>query len=186
LGNHEYEKYMVTVMNEQTVYRVPGNSHSSRQASVELMYTILSGDTTYKTNAVRTLNWATYTIAADGRNRYIRDDIWLTDGYGDYVRHYLRAMAAMPELAPGGKNRFLGTNSIVTFITYKSQSISYSTFGPSTDILRLRTKPALIKCEGITLKESTQGNGDSYIWRPLTSGGVLETKHAGKKVDILF
>jgi hypothetical protein len=186
LGNHEYEKYMVTVMNEQTVYRVPGNSHSSRQASVELMYTILSGDTTYKTNAVRTLNWATYTIAADGRNRYIRDDIWLTDGYGDYVRHYLRAMAAMPELAPGGKNRFLGTNSIVTFITYKSQGISYSTFGPSTDILRLRTKPALIKCEGITLKESTQGNGDSYIWRPLTSGGVLETKHAGKKVDILF
>lgn len=34
-------------MNEQTVYRVPGNRHSSRQASVELMYGVLSGDTTF-------------------------------------------------------------------------------------------------------------------------------------------
>ena len=118
LGNHEYEKYKVTVMNEQTVYRVPGNSHSSRQASVELMYGALSGDSTFTENAIRTLNWATYTVASDGRNRYIRDDIWLTDGYGDYVRHYLRAMAAMPELAPAGENHLLGSSSVVTSIVY--------------------------------------------------------------------
>ena len=43
LGNHEYDKYKVVVMNEQTVYRVPGNSHSSRQASVELMYAEIVG-----------------------------------------------------------------------------------------------------------------------------------------------
>ena len=128
LGNHEYEKYKVVVMNEQTVYRVPGNSHSSRQASVELMYAEKSGDTSYTANAIRTLNWATYTVADDGRNRYIRDDIWLTDGYGDYVRHYLRAMAAMPELAPSGKNRFLGTTSLVTNILYEKSGISYTTF----------------------------------------------------------
>ena len=39
-------------------------------------------------------------VAEDGRNRYPYDMVWLTDGYGDYVRHYLRAMAAAPELAP--------------------------------------------------------------------------------------
>ena len=186
LGNHEYEKYKVTVMNEQTVYRVPGNSHSSRQASVELMYAALSGDTTFTENAIRTLNWATYTVANDGRNRYIRDDIWLTDGYGDYVRHYLRAMAAMPELAPAGKNRFLGTNSIVTSITYKLKEISYSTFGPSTDILRLKSKPDLVKCEEIPLKESPEGNSDHYTWKSLATGGELEIYHTGKRVDILF
>ena len=127
LGNHEYEKYKVVVMNEQTVYRVPGNSHSSRQASVELMYAEKSGDTSFTRNAIRTLNWATYTVADDGRNRYIRDDIWLTDGYGDYVRHYLRAMASMPELAPSDKNRFLGTSSLVTNIQYQKDRIIYST-----------------------------------------------------------
>jgi len=135
------------VMNEQTVYRVPGNSHSSRQASVELMYGKLSGDTTYRTNAIRTLNWATYTVASDGRNRYIRDDIWLTDGYGDYVRHYLRAMAALPELAPSDKNRFLGTSSVVTFISYNHVAISYSTYDSATDMLRLTAKPDKITCD---------------------------------------
>ena len=28
---------------------------------------------------------------------YPRTDIWMTDGYGDYVRHYIRAMAAAPQ-----------------------------------------------------------------------------------------
>jgi len=184
LGNHEYDKYKVTVMNEQTVYRVPGNSHSSRQASVELMYTAASGDTAYKTNAIRTLNWATYTVAADGRNRYIRDDVWFTDGYGDYVRHYLRAMAAMPELAPAGKNRFLSSTSIVTSIKYGSESINYSTYDSATDILRLKQKPMKITCDGAELKESSGLEG--YNWKNLSSGGLLQVKHNGRKVDLIF
>lgn len=184
LGNHEYEKYRVTVMNEQTVYRVPGNSHSSRQASVELMYTAASGDTTYKVNAIRTLNWATYTVAPDGRNRYIRDDIWLTDGYGDYVRHYLRAMAAMPELAPAGKNRFLNSTSIVTSIKYETADINYSTYDSATDILRLKQKPIKVTCDGVELMESSGTEG--FNWKSLSSGGVLEVKHSGKKIDVMF
>jgi hypothetical protein len=186
LANKEYEKYKVVVMNEQTVYRVPGNSHSSRQASVELMYTELSGDTTYKTNAVRTLNWATYTVAADGRNRYIRDDIWLTDGYGDYVRHYLRAMAAMPELAPYYKNRLLGTTSVVTFINYLPKTIIYSTYSSASDILRLTKKPVKISCDGTEVKEITAGNVEWYKWNTLTSGGELQIAHTGRNVEISF
>jgi hypothetical protein len=184
LGNMEYKKYKVEVMNEQTVYRVPGNSHSSRQASVELLYTLLSGDTTYETNAIRTLNWATYTVADDGRNRYIRDDIWLTDGYGDYVRHYLRAMAAMPELAPTYKNRFLGTTSVVVSIQYGTGSIGYKTYGSATDILRLTRKPEKIECDGRELKESRDNNQEGYSWKALSSGGALQISHAGNKVEI--
>ena len=186
LANREYEKYKVVVMNEQTVYRVPGNSHSSRQASVELMYTQLSGDTTYKTNAIRILNWATYTVANDGRNKYIRDDIWFTDGYGDYVRHYLRAMAAIPELAPSGKNRLLGTTSLVTSISYNSNAISYSTYGSATDILRLKSKPKGITCDGIMLKEKNDNSADGYNWKHMRSGGELVIQHMGKKLEISF
>jgi hypothetical protein len=186
LGNRDYAKYKVEVMNEQTVYRVPGNSHSSRQASVELMYTLLSGDSLYKTNAIRTLNWATYTVANDGRNRYIRDDIWLSDGYGDYVRHYLRAMAAMPELAPAGKNRFLGSTSVVTSIKYVADSIIYSTYDPATDVLRLKKKPVKVTSDGTELKESGGTDKEGYSWRDLSSGGVLQVKHKGKDVRIFF
>ncbi len=173
-------------MNEQTVYRVPGNSHSSRQASVELMYAEKSGDTAYTENAIRTLNWATYTVADDGRNRYIRDDIWLTDGYGDYVRHYLRAMAAMPELAPSGKNRFLGTSSLVTNIQYGKDRIIYSTFAGASDVLRLVSKPEKITVDGIELKESAMDGTDGYVWEPLTDGGVLRIKHSGNKISIFL
>ena len=186
LGNHEYEKYKVVVMNEQTVYRVPGNSHSSRQASVELLYTLIHGDTTYRTNAVRTLNWATYTVANDGRNRYIRDDVWLTDGYGDYVRHYLRAMAAMPELAPAHKNRFLGTSSVVTAIQYNPGSIHYTTFGAAQDVLRLTAGPGKISCDGSELQETTDANLEGFIWKSLPTGGILYIKHTGREIDIAF
>jgi hypothetical protein len=186
LGNNDYMKYKVEVMNEQTAYRVPGNSHSSRQASVELMYTKMSGDTSYTTNAIRTLNWATYTVAADGRNRYIRDDIWLTDGYGDYIRHYLRAMEAMPELAPSNKNRFLGTSSVVISIEYKPDAITYTTYDRATDLLRLTRKPASVTCDGIQLNKTDDPDAEGYIWKAMATGGVLQIKHTGKKLDILF
>jgi hypothetical protein len=178
LGNHEYEKYKVTVMNEQTVYRVPGNSHSSRQASAELLYTTLSGDTAYKTNAIRTLDWATYTVADDGRNRYIRDDIWLTDGYGDYVRHYLRAMAAMPELAPEGDNHLLGSTSVITNITYNTDSITYNSFdNKSTEVLRLTHKPRKVLSNSKTLEESHPENESGWNWSSLEKGGILKISH---------
>ena len=184
LGNREYEKYKVVVMNEQTVYRVPGNSHSSRQASVELLYAGLSGDSSYTINAVRVLNWATYTVASDGRNRYIRDDIWLTDGYGDYVRHYLRAMAAMPELAPAGKNKLLGSTSVVTQISYGSDKIVYKTFDSSIDILRLTEKPDKIFSDGIEIKEGKNSVSEGFTWVDLKSGGELKISHSGKNVEI--
>jgi hypothetical protein len=184
LGNHEYEKYKVVVMNEQTVYRVPGNSHSSRQASVELMYAEKSGDTSYTANAIRALNWATYTVADDGRNRYIRDDIWLTDGYGDYVRHYLRAMTSMPGLAPSDKNRLLGTSSLVTNILYQGDKIIYSTYAGASDVLRLTSKPEKITVDGTELKEAATADSEGYSWKPLSAGGVLRLKHSGIKVII--
>jgi hypothetical protein len=188
LGNHEYEKYKVTVMNEQTVYRVPGNSHSSRQASVELIYGALSGDTTLTENAIRTLNWATYTVASDGRNRYIRDDIWLTDGYGDYVRHYLRAMSAMPELAPYDEPHLLSSTSVITSIVYSGSSIEYNTFDKeSAEIIRLVKKPAKVILNETELSETESSEPDGWTWTAFKKGGILKIfKKGGRNVLIGF
>jgi hypothetical protein len=186
LGNHEYEKYGVTVMNEQTVYQVPGNSHSSRQASVELLYTALSGDTTYKTNAIRTLNWATYTVDWDGKNRYIRDDIWFTDGYGDYIRHYLRAMGACPELAPSHKNKLLSSTSVITEVKYSPDIVSYRTFDSAAEeVLRLKEKPEKVFSDESELPERDDQTDNCWIWAPLESGGVVHICHnRSNKIDI--
>jgi hypothetical protein len=124
-GNPLWSRYGVLATNEQTAYEVPGNSHTSRQASLELMWAEAAGDPSPKAQAIRNLSWATYMVDIDGKNRYYRDDVWLTDGYGDYVRHYLRAMAAAPELAPGGQNHLLRTSSVVRSIDYGKDAIVY-------------------------------------------------------------
>jgi hypothetical protein len=65
-------------------------------------------------------------VDTDGKNRYPRDDIWLTDGYGDYVRHFLRAMASAPELAPDDQNHLLRTSSVIRSIEYAAKRIAYT------------------------------------------------------------
>jgi hypothetical protein len=127
-ANHEWEKSGVIAINEQTVYKVPGNSHTSRHASVELLYCEKTGDMHLKDAAIRRLNWATYMVDTDGKNRYPRDENWLTDGYGDYIRHYLRAMASFPELAPDDQNHLLRTTSVIQNIDYSGSTITYTKF----------------------------------------------------------
>ena len=138
LANHDFAKWHVTPINEQTVFREPAQSHTARYASVELLYCEKTLDCSRKPEAIRQLNWATYAVASDGANRFPNDDIWLTDGYGDYVRHYLRAMAAAPDLAPANQNHLLRTTSTIQSITYALQQITYTKFdAASQEIFKL-------------------------------------------------
>ncbi|MGP8323833.1 MAG: hypothetical protein ACT6FG_07545 [Methanosarcinaceae archaeon] len=190
LGNQEWEQeYGVIVVNEQTAYEVPGNSHSSRQASIELLYAKLTGDNTWKDNAIRQLNWATYMVDIDGKNRYPRDQIWMTDGYGDYVRHYLRAMAYEPELAPDNAIHLLSATSIIRNIEYASQPVNpeehsdevllfYRTYDASSvEEIRLMVKPGRIMAGDKPLNEVNSGNGEGWSWKPMKNGGLLTVKH---------
>ena len=159
LGNHSLDTLGVTTVNEQTAYKVPGQSHTSRHASVELRYAMETGDNTYNEMAIRQLNWTTYAVDDDGKNKYPDPDtyeIWWTDGYGDYVRHLLRAMAAAPELAPADQNHLLKTSSVVRTISYNQKKITYSKFdGKSVELLKIGAgKPKSIT--GGTMKWNSQ------------------------------
>ena len=170
-ANKEFVKFGVTPINEQTAYRVPGNSHTSRHASVELLYCEKTGDCVLKEDAIRRLNWATYMVDNDGKNRYPRDDNWLTDGYGDYVRHYLRAMASAPELAPDNQNHLLRTSSVVQTIRYEADRVAYTKFDArSTEKLKF----------GAWAPRSV--NGGRMQWEPKTK--VLTVEATSKSVTI--
>ncbi len=186
LGNREYLKYGVMPVDEQTAYRKPGNSHSARQASIELMYWEKTGDTTYVRNAVRQLNWATYMVDHDGKNFYPTNAIWMTDGYGDYVRHYLRAMAAAPQLAPDNGDHLLRSSSIVRSIQYQPSAIFYTTFDEaSKEIFRLSARPGEIKVNDILLQEIDDTSSAGWIWQSLDKGGILTIRHSqGNKITI--
>ncbi|HWI56024.1 MAG TPA: hypothetical protein VNZ22_02270, partial [Bacillota bacterium] len=183
-GTNRWAQYGATAIQEQTVYRVPGNSHTSRHASVELIYCEKTGDTLRKADAIRQLNWATYMVDVDGKNRYPNDDIWLTDGYGDYLRHYLRAMAAVPELAPAGQNHLLRSSSVLQQIQYQGNSIRYRTFdAKARERLRIAFEPAQVTAGGRKLKQVQKAaeleDRDGYYYA--ASGpvkGLLEIRHS--------
>jgi hypothetical protein len=200
LGNEKWKQYGLTVVNEQTAYQVPGNSHTSRQASAELQFMALTGDRSRFDHAVRQLNWATYMVDVDGKNRYMQDENWLTDGYGDYVRHYLRSMAAIPELAPANEDHLLSSTSVVQHVFYKGQMgkyyfpplkdtltalLHYAVFDEKgTEVLRLLQKPSGVLFDNKRVNETDSPEG--YEWNPLATGGVLTIRRIrAKMVTIL-
>ena len=204
LENKTWEKYGVVVVNEQTAYLVPGNSHTSRQASAELQYVSLTGDTIRKQNAIRQLNWATYMVDYDGKNRYPQDENWLTDGYGDYVRHFLRAMGALPELAPSDEEHILFSSSVVQEVEYKNRTgakyitgvdnpelknikLRYTTYDNNgIETIRLSDKPLKILIDGVPVSMSDNLTNNSYKWQPLKKGGVLRINRInGNEVTIM-
>jgi hypothetical protein len=203
LGNKEWEKYGVTVVNEQTAYRVPGNSHSSRQASADLQYATLSGDRSMVQNAIRQLNWATYMVDNDGKNCYPRDEVWMTDGYGDYIRHFLRAMAYEPQLAPSDQTHLLSSTSIVQHMEYppfinkfyggnvppqkvQRTLIHYRTFdATSKEIIRISTKPEFVYVNNTSLPQTDSPDQEGWSWQPLEKGGLLTVRHiSGNEIAV--
>jgi hypothetical protein len=161
----------------------------------------LTGDTTLYANAIRELNWATYAVDTDGKNCYPTDEPWLTDGYGDYVRHYLRAMATFPDLAPD-EDHILSTTSVVQQADYRgrfkkylsvafdkpdtnSVRLFYRTFDTTgTEAIRLRARPSAVLLNGVALSEGPDGQG--YSWTQLQQGGVLAVRRQrGNKVVVV-
>ncbi|MBZ5544291.1 MAG: hypothetical protein LAO07_11525, partial [Acidobacteriia bacterium] len=181
--NHAWEKFGVKPINEQTAYRVPGNSHTTRHASVLLTYAEKTRDTSVKEGAIRELNWATYAVAEDGRNRYPYDMVWLTDGYGDYVRHYLRAMAAAPELAPRFQNHVLRTSSVIKTSSYASNAVTYTTYDTAArELLRVAFTPTAVTAGGkrlVRVNEATDLDyQEGYTFNePGDVPGVLRIRH---------
>jgi hypothetical protein len=201
-ANPKWKKYGVIVTNEQTGYQTPGNSHSSRQAADELLYVSLTGDSIFYENALRELNWATYMVDFNGKNCFPQDEPWLTDGYGDYVRHFLRAMDAIPALTPPNEDHIISSTSVIQQADYKGNfnkfiylnfenvdsnkvKLFYRTFDISgTEKIKLRLKPSVIMVDSKVIHESKTGEG--YEWKPMASGGLLIIRREhGRKVILL-
>lgn len=200
MGNKQWEKYGVIVMNEQTAYQTPGNSHSSRQAAAELQYAALSGDNSRTENAIRVLNWATYMVDFDGKNNYPRDEVWLTDGYGDYVRHYLRAMAYKPELAPTDEVHILHSSHPLILVSYNGnfnktlgEDVPYKDLEKvilyyhciakeATQIIKLPKKPTKVLIGNNEIREFQTHDKEGFTW----TKGVLRIKHSSSGIVTIF
>ena len=204
MANREWKKYAVIVINEQTAYLQPGNSHTARQAAAELQYMNMTGEELNYNNAIRQLNWATYMVDHDGKNYYPTNDVWLTDGYGDYVRHFLYAMAAAPETAPQDQEHILSTTSVIQEVCYAplpekyyggdlenidrdKVGVFYKTFDKSgIEKVRLSKKPSAVLFDRRPAAELNKLSGEGFTWKPFTNGGLLTIKRQNNKGVIII
>ena len=137
----------------------------------------------------------------DGKNRYPQDDIWLSDGYGDYVRHYLKAFAVMPQLAPADEDYILYSTDVIQFAQYKNSpytsqfkneppaivKLTYICFAAQgTEVIRLTAKPSKIKFNNKPAIENPGAKMERYQWQPLPKGGQLIVNRVQAKEVLIF
>jgi hypothetical protein len=158
-------------------------SATSRWAAINAMYYEKTGDLQAREDAFRSLNYATYFADDEGKiaccGLDYADSYWFDDGYGDYIRNYLWAMAAVPEFAPSGENRLLRSSSVVTHVAYSSGGIDYRTFdADASEVLRLKSPAKQILADGKPLAMTRDLSGDGYTVDPLPGGNaVVRVRH---------
>jgi pimeloyl-ACP methyl ester carboxylesterase len=154
--------------------RVGLGSTTSRWAAANALLYARTGDERAREQAVRSLSYATYFEAGNGRisccGQRPGNTFWFSDGYGDYLRSFNWAMAAMPELAPKRQNHLLGSGSVVQSVAYSRNSVAYRTFDArSTEVLRLRFRPRGVTA-GTPLAERDDLASEGYVLQPLGGG----------------
>lgn len=163
---------------EQIIFHHPMGSHTSRYASVNALLYAATGDLSAREKAYRALNWATYMARPDG---VVIDGPevnhqWFTDGYGDYIRHFMTSLGAIPEWAPKGQNHLLKTTSLIRSITYDAAGVRYSTAdSASIEVLKLDFAPRTVTVDNVVLLQRQQLDQPGWTFDSATM--VLRVRH---------
>jgi len=172
------------VLSEQVNDMDKMSSHTARYASVQALWYEVTGDPDARERAFRSFNWATYSSRENGLVKTSLDEgtgYWFSDGYGDYMRHFQRGMASVPEWAPPDEDHLLGSTSVVRSIRYGEQEITYVTFdNRSREVLRLRRQPVKVLAGTVPLaRAKVLGRGqEGFSVEPVLQGGfVVRIEH---------
>ena len=172
------------VLSEQVNDMDKMSSHTARYASVRALWYEVTGDQDSRERAFRSFNWATYSSRENGLVKTSLDEgtgYWFSDGYGDYMQHFQRGMASVPEWAPADEDHLLGSTSVVRSIRYEEHEIAYVTFDRwSREVLRLRRQPVAVRAGTVALAraDNLQPGRQSYSVEPVAQGGfVVRIEH---------
>ena len=164
-------------INEQLTCYKPMGSHTARYASICALWYERTGSEWFKEEAYRHFNFASYMAQPDGVVQVgptWGSEIWISDGYTDYIRHFMEGLAAVPEWAPAGENHLLRSSSVVQTIAYADKEIAFTTFDSGTRaVLRLASKPVSVRSGDKALSLVAGEQEEGYTWKPLVEGGVL-------------
>ena len=156
-------------------------SHTSRYASINAMWYELTGDTAAQEKAFRSFNWATYMCSPEGLVKVgpVDQSLWFSDGYADYIRHFMSGLGAVPEWAPPQENHLLRSTSVIVDAEYEPHEVRYSAFDPiGIEVLRLAFKPKKVMGDGNPLVQRDDLNQPGWQLQP---DGVVRIRRDGAK-----
>jgi len=178
------------VLSEQVNDMDKMSSHTARYASLRALWYEVTGDLDSKERAFRSFNWSTYSSREDGLVKTSLEEssgYWFSDGYADYLRHFQRGMASVPEWAPPNESHLLGSTSVVRAIHYGNDEIDYQTFDDTArEMLRLRHVPAAVRVGGNPLSrvKHIDKRLQGYSVEALRGGSAVVRIQHGQSGDI--
>ncbi|QSQ26704.1 hypothetical protein JY651_18000 [Pyxidicoccus parkwayensis] len=180
-------EYGARPIKEQYAFHYKMGSHTARYAAVNARYAELTGDAAAKDKAFRAFNWATYMVRNSGLtiDGPYPNNVWFTDGWGDFIRHFVIGMGAQPDWAPAGQNHLLRSTSVVKSITYgPGNEVRYTTYDASaTEVLRLAFVPSSVTAGGTALAQRTDLAADGWTFD--TGNNALRIRHSTSGVIVI-
>jgi hypothetical protein len=162
------------LVGEQDDFLPKMDYQTARYAAECAKWYAVSGDTTYREKAYRSLNWVTY--CSDSIGLAFESPVskgvssWWSDCYGEGPRMFYHALAAIPEWAPPHENHILYSQGILKNVRYAARKVQYTaTDGTGMEFLRLAFKPARILLNGKRIALS------GYSIKPLGDGDYALT-----------
>ena len=164
---------------------------SAGWGAINAMYYEKTRDGTARENAFRSLNYATYFAASDGKIACcgftgLANPYWFEDGYADAGRSFIWAMGAIPDFGPVGQDHLLRSSSVVQKVTYANRKVEYRTFDKEgTEVLRLSFKPSRILAGGTDLTERSSLKEDGFTTRALQGGDYVVRVHHSRSNEVV-
>ncbi len=165
---------------EQTWCYEPMGSHTARFASICALWYERSGDVRFKEKAYRYFNNATYSTDQNGVVRVgpTWPSSWFSDGYSDYIRHFLDGYAAVPEWVPLDQDHVLRSTSAIQKIGYSKNLIQIRTHDNKGFItVRMNAKPKSISIGNSKLTEKKVSD-NGWTWIAMEKGGLLKISYS--------
>lgn len=168
------------IVGEQDGYLFKMDYQTARYGAECSRWYNISGDTSYKEKAYRSLNWVTYCNDSNGMAIECPLSVgisnWWSDLYGEGPRMFYHAFAAIPEWAPANENHILYSQDVLKEVSYRENEIKYTATGTGgIDYIKVAFHPLDILLNGKRLNEKMVAKENFYSIKKLEEGGYLLT-----------
>ncbi len=163
------------IVGEQDGYIFKMDYQTARYGAECARWAALSGDSSFKEKAYRSLNWVTYCSDSNGMAFECPLSVgisnWYSDTYGEGPRMFYPAMAAVPEWAPPGENHILYSIDVMQNVVYGEKKIGYTVAGKNgIDYVKTNFAPRQVTLNGVALAKQTGVLKKGYSIKKLANG----------------